>query len=342
MIATLIAWHWFPNAAYAAAWGLLLSGFAQLFFMLWAAGTHGLSLRITWPRWTPEIKEFFVALGAVTVGAVSVVIAPFIDIILASLLPVGSRTELYYADRINQLPLGVLGIALGTVLLPEMSARLAVGDRAGSDVAQNRSAALSLLFTLPFFAAFVTIPDTIMRAIFARGAFDTHAAVLSAIALSAYGVGLPAMALTRIFAPTFYARHDTMTPARVTITAVAVNIAVKIVLVLGFHLGIAGIALGTSAGAWVNVGLLVYVGHRKKLLHLGRDFRRALFPIALAGAAVAGAAYVAVHVGSKVLHLVAFREIVLLVLAVLASSIVYGLIVLVFRNRLPLGRSFAK
>jgi putative peptidoglycan lipid II flippase len=342
MIATLIAWHWFPNAAYAAAWGLLLSGFAQLFFMLWAAGNHGLSLRITWPRWTPEIKEFFVALGAVTVGAVSVVIAPFIDIILASLLPVGSRTELYYADRINQLPLGVLGIALGTVLLPEMSARLAVGDRAGSDVAQNRSAALSLLFTLPFLAAFVTIPDTIMRAIFARGAFDTHAAVLSAIALSAYGVGLPAMALTRIFAPTFYARHDTMTPARVTITAVAVNIAVKIVLVLGFHLGIAGIALGTSAGAWVNVGLLVFLGQRKNLLHLGQDFRRALFPIALAGAAVAGAAYVAVHVGGRVLHLVAFREIVLLVLAVLASSIVYGLILLVFRNRLPLGRSFAK
>src|SRR5579863_7193835 len=199
MIATLIAWHWFPNAAYAAAWGVLLSGFAQLFFMLWAAGNHGLSLRITWPRWTPEIKEFFVALGAVTVGAVSVVIAPFIDIVLASLLPIGSRTELYYADRINQLPLGVLGIALGTVLLPEMSARLAVGDRAGSDVAQNRSAALSLLFTLPFLAAFVTIPDTIMRAIFVRGAFDTHAATLSAIALSAYGVGLPAMALVRIF-----------------------------------------------------------------------------------------------------------------------------------------------
>jgi putative peptidoglycan lipid II flippase len=342
MIATLIAWRWFPNAAYAAAWGVLLSGFAQLFFMLWAGGNHGLSLRITWPRWTPEIKEFFVALGAVTIGAVSVVIAPFIDIVLASLLPIGSRTELYYADRINQLPLGVLGIALGTVLLPEMSARLAVGDRAGSDVAQNRSAALSLLFTLPFLAGFVAIPETIMRAIFVRGAFDTHAAVLSAIALSAYGVGLPAMALVRIFAPTFYARHDTMTPARVTITAVAVNIAIKIVLVLGFHLGIAGIALGTSAGAWVNVGLLVYLGHKKNLLHLGRDFRRALFPIALAGAATAGAAYAAVHVGGQILHLVMFRQIVLLALAVLASSIVYGLIVLAFRNRLPLGRSFAK
>ena len=111
MIATLLASHWFPNAAYAAAWGLLLGGVAQLFFMLWAGGRDGITLRITWPRWTPEIKEFFVALGAVTVGAASYLIAPFIDTIIASLLPVGTRTALYYADRINQLPLGVLGIA---------------------------------------------------------------------------------------------------------------------------------------------------------------------------------------------------------------------------------------
>src|SRR5215471_3945348 len=204
MIATLLASHWFPNAAYAAAWGLLLGGFMQLFFMLWASSRDGLSLHIARPRWTPEIREFFKALGAVTIGAASVFIAPFIDTIIASLLPVGSRTALYYADRINQLPLGVLGIALGTVLLPEMSARLAVNDRAGSDRAQNNSAALSLLLTLPFAAVFVAIPDTIMRAIFAHGAFDKSAATLSAVALAAYGVGLPAMALTRIVQATFY------------------------------------------------------------------------------------------------------------------------------------------
>src|SRR5947207_3855192 len=145
MIATLVLWRWFPNAAYAAAWGVLLGGFAQLFFMLWAGKQHGLSLRIAWPRWTAEIKEFFKALGAVTVGAASVFIAPFVDTIIASLLPTGTRTALYYADRINQLPLGVLGIAIGTVLLPEMSARLAKSDRPGSDAAQNRAAARSRL-----------------------------------------------------------------------------------------------------------------------------------------------------------------------------------------------------
>jgi len=338
MIATLLASRWFPNAAFAAAWGVLLGGLTQLFFMLWAASRDGLSLRVSWPRWTPEIKEFFVALGAVTFGAASVVVAPFIDTVIASLLPTGSRTALYYADRINQLPLGVLGIALGTVLLPEMSARLALNDRAGSDVAQNRSAALSLLLTLPFAAAFLAIPDTIMRAIFAHGAFDKTAATLSATALAAYGVGMPAMALVRIFASTFYARHDTMTPARVTATAIAINIALKFLLVWGLHLGLAGIALGTSLGAWVNVGLLVFLGHKRALLKLSTEFWRALAPVMLAGAVTGGAAYAAVAVGGYVLHSGGVREPVLLMAAVAASALAYGTVVILFRDRLPLGR----
>src|SRR6185503_8355697 len=241
-----------------------------------------------------EIKEFFKSLGAVTIGAAGVFIAPFIDTIIASLLPTGSRTALYYADRINQLPLGVLGIALGTVLLPEMSARLAVNDRVGSDRAQNNSAALSLLLTLPFAAVFVAIPDTIMRAIFAHGAFDKSAAALSAIALAAYGVGLPAFALTRIVQATFYARHDTATPARVTITALLCNIALKVLFVWGFGLGIAGVALGTSLGAWINVAILTWLGNRRSLLSLDSSFYRALLPVLVAAVMAAAGAWLGV------------------------------------------------
>jgi putative peptidoglycan lipid II flippase len=338
MIATLLASRWFPNAAYAAAWGLLLGGFGQMFFMLWASRHDGLSLRVSWPRWTPEIREFFKALGAVTVGASSVFIAPFIDTIIASLLPTGSRTALYYADRIDQLPLGVLGIAVGTVLLPEMSARLAVGDRTGSDHAQNRSASLSLLLTLPFAAVFLAIPDTIMQAIFAHGAFDKSAAALSAIALATYGVGLPAFAMTRIFSSTFYARHDTMTPARITITAIVVNILMKVVFVWGLHLGIAGIALGTSFGAWTNVGLLIFIGERRGLLRFDSGFWRSLLPVVLAGLATAAAAYTAVHFGAALLHAARLREVMLLGFAAVAGGIAYGAVVLLFRSRLPLGR----
>jgi len=336
MIACLLASHWFPNAAYAAAWGLLLGGFMQLFFMLWASRHDGLSLRIAWPKWTPEIREFFKAFGAVTVGAAGVFVAPFIDTIIASLLPIGSRTALYYADRIQQLPLGVLGIALGTVLLPGMSAKLAVGDRAGSDHAQNRTASLSLLLTLPFAAVFVVIPDTIMRAIFAHGAFDKSAAALSAIALAAYGVGLPAFALSRIVQATFYARHDTATPARVTIAALACNIALKVVFVWGLHLGIAGVALGTAFGAWINVGVLTWIGRKRTLLALDNAFHRALLPVLIATVAAGGGAYL----GAIALHRAAvpFHDEINLLLAMAVGGIAYGTIVLLFRKRLPLGR----
>lgn len=338
MIATLLLAQWFPNAAFAAAWGVLAGGVGQLLFMLWAANRDGLSLRIVRPRWTPAMKEFFIALGAVTFGAASVVISPFIDTVIASLLPTGSRTALYYADRINQLPLGVLGIALGTVLLPEMSARLALQDRAGSDAAQNRSAALSLLMTLPFAAVFLLIPDTIMRAIFAHGAFDRTAAALSATALAAYGVGMPGGALVRIFASTFYARHDTLTPARVTVTAIVVNVALKALFVWGFHFGIAGIALGTAAGAWTNAGLLAVIGHRRGLLHLNAEFRRSLVPAIMAGAATGVAAWLAVAAGRHVLHGGAMAQLALLGGAIVAGVLAYGAIIVLFRARLPLGR----
>jgi putative peptidoglycan lipid II flippase len=337
MITTLLLWHWFPNAAYAAAWGVLAGGFGQMVFMLWAARQHGLALRISWPRWTPEIKEFFKALGAVTVGAASVFVAPFIDTVIASLLPTGSRTALYYADRINQLPLGVLGIALGTVLLPEMSARLAKSDRAGSDTAQNRAAALSLLLTLPFAAVFVAVPDVIMRAIFAHGAFDKSAADLSAIALAAYGVGLPAFALVRIVASTFYARHDTATPARVTVVAMLCNIALKVVLVWGFHMGIAGIALGTALGAWLNVVILTFLGHKRGLLSIDRRFRAAVLPVLLAALA-AGAGALGGAAVVRILAAGRFHDELMLAGAFIAGVFAYGVVVLAFRRALPLGR----
>ena len=337
MIGTLILWHWFPNAAYAAAWGVFIGGVAQLIFILWAGAREGLWLRLSWPRWTPEIKEFFVAFGAVTIGAGSVVIAPFIDTIIASYLPTGSRTALYYADRINQLPLGVLGIALGTVLLPEMSARIARGDHAGSSAAQNRSAAMSLLLTLPFAAVFLVIPGTIMRAVFAHGAFDAGAANLSSLALAAYGAGLPAMAMIRIVASTFYARHDTLTPARATVTALITNILLKLVFVWGFHLGVAGVALGTALGAWINVGLLTWFGKSRALLAIETSFVKSL-PAALIAAIVAGAgAWIGVRLTAP-MAAGPMSDVAALAGAIIFGTCAYVLVVLLFRRALPLGK----
>jgi putative peptidoglycan lipid II flippase len=338
MIATLLLWHWFPSAGYAAAWGVLAGGVAQLVFIVWAGAKEGLWLRLTWPRWTPEIKEFFIAFGAVTIGAFSIVISPLIDLMLASYLPIGSRTELYYADRINQLPLGVLGIALGTVLLPEMSARLARGDHAGSHAAQNRSAAMSLLLTLPFMVTFVAIPGTIIRAVFLHGAFDAGAAALAALALAAYGIGLPAMAMLRIVQATFYARHDTATPARATVTALVSNIALKVLFVWGLHMGVAGLALGTAAGAWINVAILTGAGRSRDLLAIETIFMRAVIPAVLAALGCGTGAWIGARLGTLVAN-GHYTDIVALIGAMICAALGYGAVLLLFRARLPLGRA---
>jgi putative peptidoglycan lipid II flippase len=337
IIATLLLSHYFPNAAYAAAWGVMIAGFAQLAFMLWAAGREGVGLKLVIPRWTPQVKEFFVAFAAVTVGAASVVVAPLVDTWLASYLMEGSRTALYYADRINQLPLGVLGIALGTVLLPEMSALIAKGNRAGSDAAQNRSAVMVLLLTLPFAAVFIAIPGTIMRAFFAWGQFSTEAADLAAVALAAYGVGLPAMAMVRIVASTFHARHDTMTPARATLIAIVCNILLKVALVWSAGLGLAGLALGTALGAWVNVALLTWYGHSRALLAIEKAFVRAMPPVLLAASVTGVGAWFGALWGAQVIP-GAYADLAGLIGAMVCATIGFIAVVAVFRGRLPLGR----
>jgi putative peptidoglycan lipid II flippase len=337
MIGTLLAARWFPNAAYAAASGVLLAGFLQIGFIVVAAARSHLRLRLTWPHWNPETKNFMAALGAATFGSASVQIALFFDTLIASFFP-GVLTAVNYADRINQLPLGTLGIALATVLLPEMSTLIAKGDENGAQAAQNRSAALGLFLTLPFMAAFLLVPQTIMRGIFAHGAFHVDAADVSAMALAGYGVGLPAFVLVRVIAATFYSRHDTATPVRATMLAVVVNIALKFLLVWGLHMGALGVALGTSLGSWANVTLLVILARRRGLLVVDDTFLRSLLPSLLGAAATGGAALLGATVGLAMFHGGALQREAALGFAVLFGMIAYGAVTLLFRNRLPLGR----
>jgi putative peptidoglycan lipid II flippase len=338
MIGTLACWRIVPNAAYAAAWGVLLAGILQLVFILWAAARHGLSLRFSRPRWTPEIKVFLVALGAATFGSASTQISLFIDNLIASFLPSGDLTALYYADRINQLPMGIFGIALSTVLLPEMSTRLAKGDKAGADNAQNNSAALGLFFTLPFVAAYFAVPLVIMQGLFAHGAFHLQAAIVSAHALMAYGVGLPAFVLQRTVSCAFYARGDTATPVRATIAAVVFNVALKFLLVWGLHFGAVGIALGTSLGAWLNVGVLVWLALNRDFLSIQTSFLRALAPVIAAAVATGALAFAGAELAHRLLHAGLLRDEGMLAAAILGGGFGYGAVTLMFRRLLPLGR----
>ncbi|MGH6858555.1 MAG: murein biosynthesis integral membrane protein MurJ, partial [Methylocella sp.] len=254
----------FPNAGLAASWGLTVSGVLQL--ALTSAALHRAEIfeRFARPAMTKHVKHFLVTLGPAVIGSAGTQIALFADTIIGSLLPTGGVSSIYYADRIYQLPLGVIGIAAGTVLLPEMSKLFAAGNRSGALHAQNRTMALSLALTAPFFIAFIMIPDDIMRGVFLRGAFTRQAASAAAAVLTAYGFGLVAIVLLRPAVASFQAQGDTKTPMLIALAAVAINVGLKIVLFKPF--GAPGLAAATAAGAWINLAALCFFAIRRNAM----------------------------------------------------------------------------
>ena len=230
MLAFLAIAFLFPDAGIAASYGITVSGVAQLALLMVAARRAGVLEGLERPRLDFNVKQFFSALGPAVIGSAGVQIALFADTIIGSMLPTGGISSIYYADRIYQLPIGVIGIAAGTVLLPEMSRRRAAGDHGAACHAQNRTMALTLALAAPFFVAFLAIPDLIMRGVFLRGRFTAEAAAASAAVLAAYGVGILAIVLIRSAVASFQAQGDTRTPMLVALLAVAINVALKIVL----------------------------------------------------------------------------------------------------------------
>lgn len=285
MIAGLLCWQWFPTVGHAAAWGVLASGMAQFALVWWAASRAGVGVGLARPRLDEETRRFFRALGPAVIGSMGVQVAMFADTIIASFLSDGALSALYYADRINQLPIGVIGIAAGTVVLPQMSKRLAEGDEAGAQRAQNRAMEFTLLLAAPCVVAFLLIPDLIMTALFQRGRFDAEAASAAGATLAAYAVGLVAFVLIRSAVASFYARGDTKTPLYASLTGIAANVALKVALMGSFAQ--VGLALATSVGAWINVGLVILLARKRGFFAIDSRFRRKAVVIAVASLALA-------------------------------------------------------
>jgi putative peptidoglycan lipid II flippase len=268
MIAALLLAFAFPTAAHAAAWGVFAGGIAEVMLLLGAAARRGLPVVPIWPKLSADVRLFAVRFAPAAIGAAGVQIAMFADTILATLLPVGAVTSLYYADRINQLPMGVVGVALGTVLLPELSRAVSAGDESKAARSFNRATELGLLLSLPCMAAFFVFPDAIMEGLFARGAFDIEAARAASAVLICYAAGLPGFVLLRTVTPLFHARGDTTMPVIATAISIVINLTVKVVLIFGFGFGVTGLALGTSVGVWVNLVILAAVAAARGLLVL--------------------------------------------------------------------------
>jgi putative peptidoglycan lipid II flippase len=260
-------------------------------------------------------------------------VALFADTIIATFLPAGALSALYYADRLNQLPIGVIGIAIGTVLLPEMSRRIASGDQAGASVSQRQAFDFTLLLSVPFVAAFTTVPDVIMRAMFARGAFSKADAAAAGATLAAYAFGLIPFVLIRSAVATFYARKDTATPVKAALTGVAVNVALKILLVGA--LAQVGLALATAVGAWINLLLVIGFAVRAGHLVLDRAILQSFAKFALTGVILGAALWFAARFAAVHLaQISAFRDEAALLILVVVGAVVYaGAILALFGRR---------
>jgi putative peptidoglycan lipid II flippase len=291
MMATLAVAVFFPTPGHAAAWGVLIAGVLEVLLVGGDAWRQGVMTVFRRPRLDEDLRRFFKALWPATIGSSGVQIALFADTFIASFLAAGALSALYYADRLNQLPIGVIGIAVGTVLLPEMASRIAAGDETGARRAQDRAIELTLLLSIPCLVAFLLIPDLIMRALFMRGKFTAADATAAGQTLAAYALGLLPFVLIRSVTATFLARGDTATPVKASLTAMAVNVAFK-VLLMG-SLAQVGLALATSIGAWLNLGLVIWFAVRQGHFFFASGLRTAVAKFGAAGVVLAVALWLA-------------------------------------------------
>jgi putative peptidoglycan lipid II flippase len=248
---------------HALAWAVTGAGFAQFLWLLSSCARAGLALRLPFPRLTPGVRRTLAVMAPGTFGAGVTQLNLLISTALASLLPTGAVSYLYYADRLNQLPLGVVGIAVGTAILPPLSRQVRLGQVADAAATQNRGLELALLLTLPAAVALAVLAKPILLVLFQRGAFTAADTAATAEALAVYAAGLPAFVLVKVLAPAFFARHDTATPVKVATAAVAANLCLTLVLMQ--FLAHVGIALATTAAGWINAltlfALLIRRGH---------------------------------------------------------------------------------
>ena len=332
VVATLLLAPFFSDAGHAASWGVLFAGVAQVLLVGIDAERHGYGVRLRLPRMSEPTRRFLKALGPAIIGAGGVQLALFADTLIASFLPTGALSALYYADRINQLPIGVVGIAVGTVLLPEMTRRLAAGDEKGAASAQARGVQLALLLTIPCAAGAIAVPDLIMRALFARGAFTAADAAAAGATLAAYSIGLLPFVLMRSFTAPFYARGDTATPVKAALLAAAINIALK-VLLMG-PLAQVGLALATSVGAWINLSLLAFYARRQGFAVSGAAIGKPVAKLIAAGVVLAVSLLAGAYGLERALSgLSVFRDETTLALLLVLGAAVYGLTVLLLLGR---------
>ena len=292
---SMIAALWFfrggnaYDTAMAQAVAVTVGGVLQLAWLMIGCRAAGVKLRLRMPKIDADVKRLMKLIVPAAAGAGATQINLLVSTAMAgSLLPAGSISYIYYADRLNQLPLGLIGIGLATILLPTISRQLGAGDDKGAMDTQNRGIELALFLTLPATIAFLVCAEPIIRGIFQHGAFTPADTQATGMALSMFAIGLPAYILIKVLTPGFYAREDTRTPVRFAMISVAVNLVLNVALIP--TIGHIGPPLATAIAAIVNVALLYWTlrkrGHFEADARLKRRLPRLAIAALLMGAAL--------------------------------------------------------
>jgi len=310
------------------SWAVFVAGLVQFIWLIYHCRREGFPIRFVRPRLSPKVKLLGKRIIPVVFGASLYQINLLIGTILASLVADGAVSYLYYADRVTQLPLGVVGVAVGTALLPSLSRQLAANDHVAAAESQNRGLEFALLLTLPAAFALVVIATPVISVLFERGAFDSTAVHATAAALVAYATGLPAYVLIKVLAPGFFARHDTKTPVKIAAVAMVANIVLNLIFMR--YWGHVGIAYAASVSAWFNALALAVVLVRRGELQFDQRLLRSAPRVLLASGGMAAGLYVANTQYGDVLFADNQLPGLGLGILVIGGGACYGLLTLVF------------
>ncbi len=253
--------------AHALSWGVLAAGIVQFIALFYSCKKAGFVLRLRMPRLSPEIKLLLKRMLPVALGAGVLQINVLINTQIASYVSDGAVSYLYFADRISQLPLAIIGTAVGTALLPMLSRAFRDANQIEANNMQNRGFELSWMLSVPAAFALVVIAQPVVQVLFERGEFTHNDTINVTRALIAYSVGIPAFVLVKIFTPGFFSKEDTKTPVKIAVFAIFINLLVSLVLIKGYHMDHMALAISTTVSQWVNALLLWFILWRRDLFH---------------------------------------------------------------------------
>lgn len=309
------------TVAYYLAWSVTLAGLLQLLWLYWHARRAGFSFTLLRPRLSPDVRQLGVLILPAVFGAGIYQISRFVDLFFLGRLEEGAFVFLALADRLNQLPLGIIGIALGTAILPALSRFIAADDAGGAQRVQSNAIELGLLLTVPAAVGLFFAAQPLVSAFYFGGKFgpDDVAATSGVVAMLV--LGLPAYVLVKVLTPGFFARRDTKTPVYTALGALAVNITLNLALIP--IMGVAGLALAGAIAAWVNCLLLYGILHRRGQFVIEPDLLGRIGRIAVSAAAMGLAIWQLAPLGAAYYGAGAWARVAAILALVGAGAFVY-------------------